>query len=721
MRHRWYSSVSEKLLGFIRKTPPVAISNFAEVKKYGPNSCEHVQYPDTTLKDTFSCPKALGTASQKSGLFGNPLLVSPQSILQYWDLCKEYSDEIVSKIIRAPPSVKTVYKFDDLSNTICYFADCVNFLSENSPNHSMGGAASLASRNAAEYVESLNTNIDLYDSVKSVLDDESIRISLTEEQLLALKLFIFDMEKSGISLPSETRTAYVNDNSLISEIGSRYVDLANQPSLVPASSLPVALKGLPKHGKFAAITGPASESSMHEVREYGWLNYHSFDEEKEKVLVDLLKARHTLASRIGFQSFAERELQNTMAETVRHVQEFLDGLHSELQPLVDLEIRHLQYAKAEDLRHAEEHDLYPWCARYYSALLREEFLTSNHISGNLFLDLLTIGNIMNGMNLFCEDVLGISLVPELPMSGELWNRDVVKMSVYDESDGLIGYIYCDFFARKGKDPRTCLHTITCGTTTQIPVVVISCGFRPPTDYSQFDYPKLSLDQLHTLFHEFGHALHAILGRTTFQHTSGTRGPTDFAEIPSSLFENFISHPAVYSRVLQPSVVYADDSHTYGNTFMFNTPYQAIETQTTITHAILDLAFHTAPNIKSTVNISEDVISRYSNIKHPSGTAWHHRFTHLYFYGAKYYSYLWSKSAANLIFYNLFYDDPLNPRTGRKLKEFLKKGASVNYKQSVDQLIGYEYDCQDMVGAIVEPIKLFNDFYLLKKNIPEDWW
>lgn len=127
-------------------------------------------------------------------------------------------------------------------------------------------------------------------------------------------------------------------------------------------------------------------------------------------------------------------------------------------------------------------------------------------------------------------------------SHELWTSSkegIFKIEVYNKDSTRVGLIYMDLYQRDGKFPGACHFTIQCGCeafssndslTRQYPIVLLSFNFNSTTG--------LTLHELETLYHEWGHGLHSVLSSTKYQHLSGTRCPVDYAEVPSHLFEYF---------------------------------------------------------------------------------------------------------------------------------------------------------------------------------------
>ncbi|KAG6848749.1 Mitochondrial intermediate peptidase, partial [Arthromyces matolae] len=218
---------------------------------------------------------------------------------------------------------------------------------------------------------------------------------------------------------------------------------------------------------------------------------------------------------------------------------------------------------------------------------------------------------------------------------------------------------------------------------QLPVVVLVCEFRPP---SVTRGPTL-LDwhEVTTLFHEMGHAMHSMIGRTEYHNVSGTRCATDFVELPSILMEHFLNSTSVLSLfdANGTSAVRQTGNHHAD-------PCSSIDTYSQILLAAIDQTYH-SPVVHSQSFDSTAELANLHNtrglIPHVPGTSFQTQFGHLFGYGALYYSYLFDRAIASRVWQKVFSEDPLNRATGEKYKdEVLRYGGGRDPWKMVSTLL-----------------------------------
>lgn len=289
--------------------------------------------------------------------------------------------------------------------------------------------------------------------------------------------------------------------------------------------------------------------------------------------------------------------------------------------------------------------------------------------------------------------------------GEGWDPCVRKLAVIDESEGVVGWIYMDLFARDAKPGGAAHFTVRCSRRMadselaereveglpplavdgmhlrgrsglyQLPVVVLMCDFSVPMD----GVPSLlNWHEVETLFHEMGHAMHSMIGRTDYHNVSGTRCATDFVELPSILMEYFAaSSPvlATYSRHYSTGLP-LDFSNLQAQ-IQAQSPVPALETHSQILMAALDQAYHSSRG--DSISTTSELVrlqKELGGIQAAPNTAWQTQFGHLFGYGASYYSYLFDRAIASQVWKKVFARDPLNREMGERYKrEILRHGGS----------------------------------------------
>lgn len=420
-------------------------------------------------------------------------------------------------------------------------------------------------------------------------------------------------------------------------------------------------------------------------------------------LEELLKCRFKLAKLVGYDSYGHRALKGTMAKTPETVMSFLQLLTDKLSDRTAKDFTMMRNMRKK--LNPRNSELMPWDHPYLSGVLRAE---RYNIEPSLYSPYLSLGACMEGLNNLFSQLYGVCLMSEHPSAGEVWSEDVRKLAVVHETEGLLGYIYCDFFHRQDKPHQDCHFTIRGGRWCQetgqyqLPVVVLMLSLPHPTKNAP---TLLTPGMMENLFHEMGHAMHSMLGRTRYQHVTGTRCATDFAEVPSILMEYFATDYRVISQFarhyetgqpLPESMVsrLSESKKVCG----------AADTQLQIFYAVLDQIYHSKPQNRSTTDILKEMQQKYYGLPYTPNTAWQLRFGHLIGYGAKYYSYLMSRAVASMVWKQCFVQDPLNRDMGERYRrEMLAHGGAKEPMLMVEGMLQRRPTIEDFVDALVSEL------------------
>ena len=654
---------------------------------------------------------------KRVGLFQNHHLNSPQGFGQFAESTIRKCQKLVERVIACSSieDYKSIVQYlDRLSDLLCRVIDMSDFVRSTHPDPSFQHAATAAHSRMIEYMNTLNTTTGLHDQLQVALKQEDVTSAWTEEEHRVARILEKDFSQSAIDLPEEKRQQFVTLANRINDIGSRFLDTI-QPQKF---HLRVGLRRLegvdPRLVKqytdisgnaLLPTAGPVASqilNSAHDefVREEMYTASRNAAKKQVQMLEDLMRARAELAQLSGFDSYASMALSDKMARSPEAVSKFLDALAADNKGSVEEEIARLRKLKREKTG-VDLAQLNAWDRDYYRSRLVD---TSTKPSRNAdFLPaFFSLGTVMQGLSRLFNSLYGVRFKPVEPLPGETWSSEVRRLDVVNDNDERIAIVYCDLFARKGKSPNPAHFTVRCsrlitaseiselsspdsaslarpphlrgpvdpialandgmattvlpsGSAYQLPTIALICDFPPPA--SLRTPPLLPASQLTTLFHEMGHAIHSILGRTTLQGVSGTRCATDFAELPSILMEHFATDPAVlalYARHWDTNEPLSENLalQIQRSALAAETPREgAADTEWQIILSLLDQAYHSPLAAVSkrgdfdSTAIAHDIYARYSSVPEPRGTRWQGFFGHLVGYGGSYYSYLFDRAIA----------------------------------------------------------------------------
>jgi len=664
------------------------------------------------------------------GVFCRHDFKNPENLLKAINICKEECTQIVEKIAKVKPGKATVRAVDELSNCLCNLADPANFLSINHPDEQMRQAAAGAGFEIGCLVEQLNNEIALHSALLKAMEVIAGETSVDEATKLVGTLFLRDFEQCGVGIKDDdVKKRAISLSEIQLELMQMFQMNIDKPGKIDSNftDLPDYIQEKFK-GKISKIKGsieintPWSTQRDEIEREAVYRAYHSANLEngtQMQILENMLDTRFRLAQIYGYDSWAQRTIENSLARSPEFAVEFLERSLELIKPEIEREKIALLELKKKDNKSYHKDILYPWDETHYGS-------TSYDADHHQIEDYLTLTNCMNGISLIANSLFGFDFKACETKVGEVWNSDVVKLEV-SQNGLVISYIYLDLFSRESKSRNDCHYTITCSrqldqgqenvsnsilmpgssistdeeSNIQIPIVVVGLNFH---SYNEAQETRLNYDQAKTLFHEFGHVLHSIAGRTDYQHVSGTRVATDIAEVPSILNEIFFNDERIIQR-------WAKDSE--GNPVPLDLwkkfsqptaqPSHYIELGNLIKRSLWDQKVHGCEK-DGQLSPSEHERKIFGENYTPQGIAHFLRFSHILQYDGKFYAYQLSTAMAGRIWEKLFkdLDDPLDFAAGQKyLNKFLCHGGSRCPREMYKDLLEEEIDLELLAETMIK--------------------
>ena len=364
---------------------------------------------------------------------------------------------------------------------------------------------------------------------------------------------------------------------------------------------------------------------------------NEFDnKENVKRIVEL---RHKRANLLGYQSHSHFVLEERMAQNPYNVQSFLNDLLEKAKPAAQKEFTKLT-AFAKELDGIDQ--LEKWDGAYYSEKLKQKLFS---LDDELLKPYFQLENVLNGAFTIAEKLFGITFKEVFDI--DKYHEDVQTFEVLDFEGQLVAVFYSDFFPRKGKRNGAWMTSykpqyIKAGINER-PHVSIVCNFTPPTETKP---SLLTFNEVTTLFHEFGHALHGMLANTTYPSLSGTSVYWDFVELPSQVMENWCYEPealALFAKHYETGEIIPQQ---YVEKIKESASFlEGMATLRQLSFGILDMTYHgksqTIDDVKAFEKQAMEGISLYPDVaENCMSTSFSHIFQGGYSSG--YYSYKWAE-------------------------------------------------------------------------------
>lgn len=411
------------------------------------------------------------------------------------------------------------------------------------------------------FANDITLNPDLFERVKAVYENrDTLDLSEEEQTLLDKKYKAFS--RNGANLPDEekTRLRQIDEElsklrltfgeNVLAETKKFYLHLTDEEDL---DGLPESAKETARHaaetrkldGWVITLDYPSYLPFMkyaknRELRKkmalaFGSRCFHGNELDNRGNIKKIAKLRHERAQLLGYDSHAHYVLEERMAETPEKVMEFLQELREKAQPAAQREFEELSaYAKETD----GLDELQKWDAAYYSEKLRQQRF---ELDDEKLKPYFQLENVIDGVFEIAGRLFGLKFreVDNI----DKYNEEVRTYEVSDDQGKFISIFYADFHPREGKRDGAWMTVykpqFRFGGNEERPHISNVCNFTRPT---KNDPALLTFNEVTTLFHEFGHALHGMLANTVYPGLSGTSVYWDFVELPSQVLENWCYEP-----------------------------------------------------------------------------------------------------------------------------------------------------------------------------------
>ncbi|RZJ34982.1 MAG: M3 family peptidase [Flavobacterium sp.] len=551
-----------------------------------------------------------------------------------------------------------------------------------------------------EFSNDITLNEDLFRKVKSVYDQRE-NLSLSPEQHMLLEKKYKGFARNGALLP-EDKKARLREidtelaklkltfgENVLAETNDYQLHIINESDLsgLPEGAIEEARSLAKNAGKegwiftldhpsyipfvtYADNRGLRKEIALAAGRKAFRRNEH---DNRENVK-NIAKLRYERAQLLGYESHAHFVLEERMAQSPDKVKSFLSDLLEKAKPAALREFAELQ-AFANELHQIGQ--LQKWDGAYYSEKLKQKLFSFDDEQLKPYFKL---ENVLNGAFTVANKLFGISFREVFDI--DKYHEDVQTFEVVDGEGVFVAVFYADFFPRKGKRNGAWMtsfrpQAIKNGINER-PHVSIVCNFTKPTETKP---SLLTFNEVRTLFHEFGHALHGMLANTAYPSLSGTSVYWDFVELPSQVMENWCYEPealALFAKHYQTGEVIPQE---FIKKIKESASFQeGIATMRQLSFGMLDMAYHAQDptgidDVKAFEVRAFEPTALYPDVADNCMSV---SFSHIFQggYSAGYYSYKWAEVLDADAFEYFLEEGIFNPEVAKKFMDnVLSKGGT----------------------------------------------
>ncbi|MFD1615381.1 M3 family metallopeptidase [Gelatiniphilus marinus] len=555
----------------------------------------------------------------------------------------------------------------------------------------------------SEFSNDITLNEALFKRVKQVYDKKDT-LNLSTEQLTLLDKKYKSFSRNGANLPEKDKEKLRSIDMQLSQLQLRFGEnvLAETNRFSIQITDENQLSGLPDGVKEAAAQLAESRHKL------GWLftlDYPSFIPlvtyadnrelrkeiaiasgakgfkndalDNQQIVLRITKLRQDRAKLLGYKTHAHFVLEERMAKTPETVNNFLNDLLEKAKPAAKAEFNKLE-SFAKELDQIDQ--LEKWDSAYYAEKLKQKLFD---LDDEKLKPYFKLENVIHGAFTVANKLFDLNF--EEINNIDTYHDDVSTYKVTNNKGDLISIFYADFFPRKGKRNGAWMTSfkpqyIKNGINER-PHISIVCNFTKPTKSKP---SLLTFNEVTTLFHEFGHALHGMLANSTYPSLSGTNVYWDFVELPSQIMENWCYQKEaleLFAKHYQTgAVIPMDLIEKIKASAAF---HEGMQTLRQISFSLLDMKWH-ATNLADTITSvkahEEEVFKKTNLFPEVPENCMSTSFSHIFQggYSSGYYSYKWAEVLDADAFEYFEEAGIFNKKVATKFKDYiLSKGGTEN--------------------------------------------
>ncbi|MDX9705349.1 MAG: M3 family metallopeptidase [Weeksellaceae bacterium] len=609
--------------------------------------------------------------------------------------------EAICNYSEEPDFKNTLEALEISGEKLAVISSCFFNLLHAETNEILQETAQIISPKLSEFSNDIRLNPNLFQRIKSVYEKRE-KLNLNSEQLRLLDKNYRNFSRNGANLPDDKKEKLREIDKKLSKLKLDFGD--NVLAETNAYELHLLdekdLSGLPdfvieqakseaefqkKEGWIFTLHAPSyipfmTYADNRELRKkmslaYGKRAFQNNKNNNEEIVKKIAQLRLERANLLGYTTHSDFVLEERMANSPQIVKNFLQEL---LNKSLEFGQKDVQELKEFAWKTDKIEELQKWDHAYYAEKLKKQKF---NFSEEELKPYFSLEKVVEGIFKTAGKLYGISFEKRTDI--DKYHKDVQVYEVLNENKEHLALFYADFFPRKGKKAGAWMTEFRGQSNVdginKRPHISIVCNFTKPGK----DKPSLlTFNEVTTLFHEFGHALHGILANTTYESLSGTNVYYDFVELPSQFMENFCYESEVlelFAHHYQTGEVIPQQLiEKVRKAANYMEGYQTVRQ---LSFGLLDMAWHGEENLE-TNSVSEyeqkvfDKTDLYPSVKENNMSV---SFSHIFNggYSSGYYSYKWSEVLDADAFAYFKECGIFNHEVAQKFKKLLESGGSVD--------------------------------------------